>query len=634
VKGLLKASFNTMNANGGDPQTMTGILGESGDPISGAYSGGPVPYIPFRTGGASDEVTPLPAGGIVTPVWSDVGGDSTPDKISVRWVSSANNGSLGVGIWGGKPSKMVGFYFNWIDIDFNAGVTLSATRTDILDKTIIWLLGRDHPDVQVSAPNGGETFVADTVTLTWSASAPGGNILTQAAYYSFDNGQSWFPIAYNIPAVNTSHPWYISGSICNGDTFLVRVEVQDDGDPNFNASDDSDGVFTVNRPTGDCAGPRLWAGSGTVHPNPVMGPVTIYINATADDTTTGNSNIDATRPAEFFFDVIGADGTGWGMNLTSPPTSPVEPVTWSGHLDFLSKNCHDLYIHALDVAGHWGAFGISTFCVQNIPPTRPPRPPVLTDTALVNGRNDVRVSWALSPDDPTNLDNYTVWRSTGVYDKNKGATYTSIGTSPVGQGFYVDGGAGADANTYFYFVKAVNGGGSASTIDQGAKAVKALISGTNLISVPVITADMALTTILAGVNYDSARWYDPLDAVDHWQSYKPGRTYNDFTVATKEMGIWVHTTSAGQAKVAGLVPTGVNVQIRAGWNLVGFPSFMPYTLANMKAQMPGNILAFEAYDAGQAPYYLDRITYDSFQLGAGNGYWVLALNDAIWNVPG
>jgi len=634
VKGLLKASFNSGNANGGDPQSLTGILGESGDPISDPYSAGPVTYYPFRNGGAADEVTSLPAGGVTTYVWSDVGGDATPDKISVRWLSSANNGTLGTGLWGGTPSKMVGFYFNWIDINWNAGVTYDATRTDILDRTIIWLLGRDHPDVQVTAPNGGESFVTDTITITWTASTAGTNILDQAAYYSSDNGQSWFPIMYNIPAANTSHPWYVSGGVCNGDAFLVRIEVQDDGNPHFNASDDSDAVFTVNRPNGDCAGPRLWAGSGTVEPNPVMGPVTVYINATADDTTTGNSNIDPTRPAEFFFGATGADGSGWGMNLTSPPTSPVEDVMWSGTLDSLSKQCHDLYIHALDVQGHWGPFEKSTFCVQNIPPTRPPRPPVLTDTALVNGRNDVRVAWNLSPDDPGNLDYYEVFRSTNFYDKNKGVTYTSIGTSLAGQGFYLDTGNGADANSYFYFVKAVNAGGSAPSVAQGAKAVKPMISGMNLISVPVLTGDMTLSTILSGVNYDSVRWYDPLDAVDHWQSYKPGRTYNDFTEATVGMGLWVHTTSAGNAKVAGVVPTGVNVQIKEGWNLVGFPSFMPYTLGELLLQMPGNVMAFEAYNALKAPYYLDRITYDTFQLGAGNGYWILALSDGIWNVPG
>jgi hypothetical protein len=100
------------------------------------------------------------------------------------------------------------------------------------------------------------------------------------------------------------------------------------------------------------------------------------------------------------------------------------------------------------------------------------------------------------------------------------------------------------------------------------------------------------------------------------------------------MGIWVHTTSAGNAKVAGKVPTGMTIQIKAGWNLVGFPSFMPYTLGQLKSQMPGNVMAFEAYNALEAPYYLDRINYDTFQLTPGCGYWILALNDANWNVPG
>ena len=80
AKGLLKASFNSGNANGGDPLTLTGIVGEPGDPISNAYTGG-VAYVPFRNGGAADEVTSLPAGGTTIYVWSDLGGGGTPGQI-------------------------------------------------------------------------------------------------------------------------------------------------------------------------------------------------------------------------------------------------------------------------------------------------------------------------------------------------------------------------------------------------------------------------------------------------------------------------------------------------------------------------------------------------------------------------
>ena len=637
AKSLLKSTFNSGNPNGADPQQITGIVGESGDPISTDYASGgpqfPTNYVAFRAGGAADEVTSVGAGGITTYVWSDSGGDATPDKISIKWVSSANNGTIGVGVWGGFPSKIVGFYANWIDIDYLAGVTLSAKRTDILDKTIVWLLGRDHPDVQVTAPNGGEIVSVDTVTITWTASTSGANIMDQAAYYSFDAGQSWFPIAYGIPPANTSHPWDVT-NVCNGISYLVRIEVRDDGNPNFNATDDSDGLFTIDRANGDCGGPRLWAGSSTVEPNPIMGPVLAYINATADDTTSGNSDINAVRPAEFFFDITGADGTGWGMNLTSAPTSPVESVMWTGTLNFLPWGCHDVYVHAQDSIGQWGAFERTQFCVQSVPPTRPPRAPTSIDAAMFNSRNDVRVTWGLSPDDPSNLDNYEIWRSTNVYDKAKGASYAMIGTAPVGQNFYVDVGAGADSNTYFYFVKAKNAGGTASTVDQAVKFSKGMIVGMNLVSVPVVTSDMTLATLLAGVTYDSARWFDPLDAVDHWQSYKPGRTYNDITAGTMGMGIWVHATSAGTMKVAGRVPTLTTIQFRSGWNLASYPSFLPYTLADLKAVMPSNVLAFEAYDPTAPSYYLKKVTDNTFALTPGSGYWVLVGSDAFWNVPG
>ena len=36
------------------------------------------------------------------------------------------------------------------------------TRADILDKMLIWLMGRDHPTADLTAPNGGENVTGNS----------------------------------------------------------------------------------------------------------------------------------------------------------------------------------------------------------------------------------------------------------------------------------------------------------------------------------------------------------------------------------------------------------------------------------------------------------------------------------------
>ena len=67
-----------------------------------------------------------------------------------------------------------------------------------------------------------------------------------------------------------------------------------------------------------------------VSPNPTGGATAVTLTATVDDSTTGGSAIAA---AEYFIDVVGADGTGIPMNPTDGTfNSPTEGVTFSGDL--------------------------------------------------------------------------------------------------------------------------------------------------------------------------------------------------------------------------------------------------------------------------------------------------------------
>src|SRR3989441_321346 len=273
VRGVLKATFAC------DPTTIVQVRGLTSDPISGAYTGG-VAYTPHRDGGADDELTTNPAGGSSSVMWTDgspvTGCTPSNQPIGLRWVSASANGTAGNGTWGGTPSRLAYFAFEITGIDSTLTNLnpASPTRAAILDAALRWLLStspttldRDHPDVNITSPNGG-TFGGPSITVTWSATVYGTGIGLSnfTLESSADGGLTWTPIA-TLPGSARSYKWGL-GTAPNGNRYLLRILVRDDGTPSLSSSDITDARFTIARPGGDTAGPLLWAGSGRIAPRP------------------------------------------------------------------------------------------------------------------------------------------------------------------------------------------------------------------------------------------------------------------------------------------------------------------------------------------------------------------------------
>jgi hypothetical protein len=95
-----------------------------------------------------------------------------------------------------------------------------------------------YPTVTVTAPNGGETWIANTThAITWTYT---GTIAAVDLEYSTNNGTSWTSIAGSV-SNSGSYNWvipYISSTNC-----LVRVS-----DTATTASDNSSAVFTIELP--------------------------------------------------------------------------------------------------------------------------------------------------------------------------------------------------------------------------------------------------------------------------------------------------------------------------------------------------------------------------------------------------
>jgi hypothetical protein len=379
-----------------DPAVVTGVVGVASDPISGSYTGG-LAYNRLRDGGSGDEIDSVAAGGTPSYVWRDSGPDASPDDIAVKWVSAANNGTAGTGVWGGTPSKVAAFFFeswriNWVD-----GVYADAARTEIVDKTLLWLVGHDHPDVAITAPAGGSSFTATPVTISWTRTTHGGtSVASQTIHYSPDGGQTWVWLADPAPG-DTSYLWDVTG-LLNGNGYKVRVEVRDSGAPSppaLNGSANS-GTFEIALPGGDFLGPVVQAGSIAVSSNPATTPSGFSITATIDDSGKGNSNVDAASPADYSIVPAGAPPSTWtGMNLSSAPTSPTEGVTTTRPSTGLAPGSYDVWVRGRDAAGNLGPPAkLSTTLEVNAPIPEVASGAMLAASVLATG---AAMLWSLRP---------------------------------------------------------------------------------------------------------------------------------------------------------------------------------------------------------------------------------------------
>lgn len=324
-----------------DPPSWPANLGIAGDPISGAYTGG-VTYEPIGSGQSGDGIGLAPAsGGTGAFVWKN---NLTPaDNIAIRWESSTPNGDAGSATWGGLPSRLVLMCFEW-SLTGNEPI-----RADILDKTILYLMGRNRPTVTLTALDGGNVVTADAVDISWNESVAGGyNVGARTIQYSLDNGDSWVTLTTSAGA--SPYSWDLT-SVPNSALARVRVLVSDDGAPTLSGSDRSAAAFTIDRASGDAQGPVVVAGSIACSPNPIVRPNPATLSARITEQFTGAGVVAA---AEWSLgDTPAPAGTGTAMSGTFG-TATVDVTVALDTAPFFTGN-RTLWVRGQDSSGQWGA---------------------------------------------------------------------------------------------------------------------------------------------------------------------------------------------------------------------------------------------------------------------------------------
>lgn len=121
----------------------------------------------------------------------------------------------------------------------NYGTTTTDHYPVISQWTVTTTPGGTTPAVTVTAPNGGESWVAgSTHAVTWTSA----NVSTVKLEYSLDNGSTWSTIVASTPASAGSYSWTLPSTT----TSSARVRISD---VNSTASDVSDAVFSITAST-------------------------------------------------------------------------------------------------------------------------------------------------------------------------------------------------------------------------------------------------------------------------------------------------------------------------------------------------------------------------------------------------
>ncbi|UCD93204.1 MAG: hypothetical protein JSV43_04720, partial [Methanobacteriota archaeon] len=264
-----------------------------------------------------------------------------------------------------------------------------------------------------------------------------------------------------------------------------------------------------------------------------------------------------------------------------------------------------------------------------------PRPPTML-RANLSGLNfgNVTVVWTLSPDDgmgSSSFIGYQLYRNTT--HNSEGLAYQLIAFVPNGTSEYTDSSVGeGDPDNYFYRVCAVDAvNGTRCTRDQAAKFARPLLEGMNLISAPIYQDNDNLTTVLQTVSFDNSWSYDSYE--QRWKTLMISKPYDPtLPYFNHTKSLWINVTRSSNFTVAGLVLQSTDILLKAGWNLVGFPSFnTTYTVGDLKAQT--DAARVEGFDPLSSPYFLRKMGSSEI-MKPGYGYWVWVDADATWTVPG
>ena len=154
-----------------------------------------------------------------------------------------------------------------------------------------------------------------------------------------------------------------------------------------------------------------------------------------------------------------------------------------------------------------------------------------------------------------------------------------------------------------------------------------LKAGWNLVSFYVEADDMTTATVFAPIQ-------DKLLQVKNLtQSYDPSNPsfLNTLSSLNVKGGYWLNVSEDVNFDVQGQVPLGASINVKSGWNLVGYPRLSGETVANELASLGDTVVQIKdlesSYDPNNPPF-LNTLS----AMAPGSGYWLNVDADGTWEL--
>lgn len=166
-----------------------------------------------------------------------------------------------------------------------------------------------------------------------------------------------------------------------------------------------------------------------------------------------------------------------------------------------------------------------------------------------------------------------------------------------------------------------------------------LVVGWNLVSIPLVPANAAPSSVLASLagSYELAAAYDA--GSETWAYYVPGDPgASTLSAIDQGTGFWLKMTRADTLLVTGSAPGQTHQSLVPGWNMVAYPAGESRAVATALAGIAGRYTAVYGYAAGQSepwrvystesPAWANTLS----QLDPGGGYWVEATESCVLSI--
>ncbi|MFH1849109.1 MAG: C25 family cysteine peptidase [archaeon] len=164
-----------------------------------------------------------------------------------------------------------------------------------------------------------------------------------------------------------------------------------------------------------------------------------------------------------------------------------------------------------------------------------------------------------------------------------------------------------------------------------------LLSGWNLISLPVEADNMSPSALFASLPNFTRAWMFNASDGNPWRLYDPNGLpfLNTLTLATREYGYWINAAGGVQLNLTGQSAGGLNAALRPGWNLMGYPFASPRPAIAAVSSLPGFSRMWAYNSSAQSPWKLYDPNSLPFlntlaNLDPGSGYWVSVANATAW----